>query len=75
MGWNENDVVAVNKTIEQLITRMIQLAEQSEETSQLNIAVDQILAPISHEDLSSKEKLLGSTSGPALRYYLMTNIQ
>jgi hypothetical protein len=73
MDWAENEVLAFDRDTDQLIQRIIDLADRRGQIQGLEIAVERILSPITANNLPRIEKLSVDTPRPALRYFLLEN--
>lgn len=73
LGWPENDVIIYDQETNQLIVRIIDLAEERGQMGDLALAVERILTPIPAENLPRLEKLTPDSPKPVLRYYLIAN--
>lgn len=73
LGLNENDVIALSQETNDLIVKLIDLAEKQGQTGALALAVERIMTPVRPEHLPRPEKLSDETPGPVLRHYLLTH--
>ncbi len=73
LGWAENDVLVYQQDTNQLIVRIIDLAEERGQSGDLALAVERILTPIPAENLPRAEKLSDSSPQTVLRHYLLAN--
>ena len=70
---SENEVVGFYQDANQVIVRLIDLAEQQGQSGQLALSVERILSPIRREDLPRPEKLSVDSPPMVLRHYLLAN--
>lgn len=73
VGMSENEVVGFHQDANQVIVRLIDLAEQEGHSGQLALSVERILSPMRREDLPRPEKLSADTPPMVLRHYLLAN--
>lgn len=73
LGWPENDIITFKQDTNQLIVRIIDLAEERGQTGSLALAVERILTPIPADNLPRLERLNADSPRPVLRYYLVAN--
>jgi hypothetical protein len=73
LGMSENEVVGFYQDANQVIVRLIDLAEQEGQGGQLALSVERILSPMRREDLPRPEKLSADTPPMVLRHYLLAN--
>jgi hypothetical protein len=73
LGMSENEVVGFYMDANQVIVRLIDLAEQQGQSGQLALSVERILSPIRREDLPRPEKLSVDSPPMVLRHYLLAN--
>lgn len=71
LGMSENEVVGFYQDANQIIVRLIDLAEQQGQSGQLALSVERILSPIRREDLPRPEKLNADSPPMVLRHYLL----
>ena len=73
LGMSENEVVGFNHDANQVIVRLIDLAEHQGQSGQLALSVERILSPMRREDLPRPEKLGVDSPPMVLRHYLLAN--
>lgn len=73
LGWPENDIITFQQDTNQLIIRIIDLAEERGQTGNLALSVERILTPIPADNLPRLERLNADSPRPVLRYYLVAN--
>ncbi|RMG89799.1 MAG: hypothetical protein D6706_20630 [Chloroflexi bacterium] len=73
LGINENDVMALDQPMNQLIVSLMDLAEQRGQMGALALAVERILTPPPPENLPRLEKITADSPPTILRHYLLTH--
>jgi hypothetical protein len=73
LGMSENEIVGFYQDANQVIVRLLDLAEQQGQSGQLALSVERILSPIRREDLPRPEKLSVDSPPVVLRHYLLAN--
>jgi hypothetical protein len=73
LGLNENDVFVYGQDGNQAIANIVMQAEAAGQSTQLALAVERILTPISADHLPRLEKLDPNSPPTILRHYLLTN--
>ncbi len=71
LGINENEVVTINQSMDQLITNLMDLAVEHEQIGDLALAVERILTPPSPNKLPRLEHISESSPPTVLRHYLL----
>ncbi len=73
LGLNENDLIGLDTDVNQVITRLIDLAEAQGLTGALALAVERILTPPAPTSLPRLEKLSADAPPTILRHYLLAH--
>lgn len=73
LDMTENEVVGFSQDANQVIVRLMDLAEQQGKSGQLALSVERILSPMHRQDMPRPEKLSADTPPMVLRHYLMAN--
>ena len=73
MGLNENDLVGLDNNINNIIVRLMDIAETEKLTGQLSLAVERILTPPAPDTLPRLARLSEETPPTLLRHYLLSN--
>ena len=74
LGMTEHEVVGFHQDANQVILRLIDLAEQKGLSGQLALSVERILSPLRREEMPRPEKLSVDTPPMVLRHYLLANV-
>ena len=73
LGINENDVMTLDQTLNQLIINTMDWAEQNGQTGALAMAVERILTPLPPENLPRLEKITADSPPTVLRQYMLAH--
>ncbi len=73
LGINENEVFMPGQEMHHTIIRIMDLAEERGQTSNLALAVERILTPLPPEHLPRREKLSAQSPPTVLRQYLLAH--
>ena len=73
LGLNENDLIGLDSDMNQVITRLIDLAEAQGLAGALALAVERILTPPDPTNLPRLEKLSADSPPTILRHYLLAH--
>lgn len=73
LGLNENDVVGLSRDMNQIIVRLMDMAEAKDLTSELALAVERILVPLPLEGLPRRDRLSAESPPTILRQYLLAH--
>lgn len=71
MGINENEVVTVNQSMDELIANLMELAVEHDQIGDLALAVERILTPPHPSKLPRVEHINASSPPTVLRHYLL----
>jgi hypothetical protein len=73
LGINENDVMTLDQSLNQLIINIMDWAEQHGQAGALALAVERILTPLPPENLPRLEKITADSPPTVLRQYMVAH--